>query len=367
MTELSQVSFDADYRRPESWPTSRLVDSDVHITVPRLAALLPYLDRRWQDYIRESGMGDLSSSLYPTRTPNVYLPATTPENGLPGSSLDLTRRQLLDPWQTDIAVVNCSYAVDSLHNDDLAAAVATAANRWQLEEWLQQDARLRGSALLPVQNIELAVAEVERVAQHRQFVQVLLPSRSREPLGRRGYWPIFAAAQRHGLTVGIQAGGVSGNPTTPVGWASSLLEDYVDLAQAFQAQVLSLVSEGVFTQFPDLRVVLIEGGFTWLPSLMWRFDKNWKGLRREVPWVKALPSQVIREHVRLTIQPLDEPDEPRFLADVVAQIDAEDMLLFATDYPHLQFHTAEVAMPTGLPEHLQTKILGGNAAEVYHL
>ena len=38
------------------------------------------------------------------------------------------------------------------------------------------------------------------------------------------------------------------------------------MTQVFQAQVISLVAEGIFDQFPELRVVLIESGFTWLPA-----------------------------------------------------------------------------------------------------
>ena len=60
--------------------------------------------------------------------------------------------------------------------------------------------------------------------------------------------------------------------------------------------MLSLVSEGVFERFPDLRVVLIECGFAWLPLLLWRFDKDWKGVWREVPWLKHRPSEYVAEH-----------------------------------------------------------------------
>ena len=73
------------------------------------------------------------------------------------------------------------------------------------------------------------------------------------------------------------------------------------MAQVFQTQVLNLVVEGVFDRFPNLRMALIEGGWTWLPSLMWRIDKDWKGLRREVPWNTRVPSEYIRERIRLSL------------------------------------------------------------------
>ena len=106
------------------------------------------------------------------------------------------------------------------------------------------------------------------------------------------------------------------------------------MAQAFITQLTSLIAEGSFERFPKLRVVISEGGFAWLPSTMWRLDKEWKGLRREIPWVVRPPSHYIRERVRATLQPVDAPEDPRQLLQTLEQIGSDDLLLYATDYPH---------------------------------
>ena len=79
----------------------------------------------------------------------------------------------------------------------------------------------------------------------------------------------------------------------------------------FQSQLGSLISEGVFAKFPGLKVVLIELGVTWLPGFLWRFSKFWRGVRAEVPWVDRPPAEIVRDHVRLTIQPFDAPRRAR--------------------------------------------------------
>ena len=61
----------------------------------------------------------------------------------------------------------------------------------------------------------MAVEEIERCAADQRFVQVLMLVMGDMPLGKRHYWPIYAAAERHGLPIGIHAGSSYRHPVTP--------------------------------------------------------------------------------------------------------------------------------------------------------
>jgi uncharacterized protein len=127
--------------------------------------------------------------------------------------------------------------------------------------------------------------------------------------------------------------------------------------------LLSLIAEGVFARFPDLRVVLLESGVTWLPAFLWRANKIWRALRAEVPWVDRAPAEIVRQHVRLTLQPFDAPADPLVLQRILEQIGSESMLLFSTDYPHWQFDATPV--PEGLPGSLLPALARENALQTY--
>jgi predicted TIM-barrel fold metal-dependent hydrolase len=139
------------------------------------------------------------------------------------------------------------------------------------------------------------------------------------------------------------------------------------MAQSFQAQLISLVCEGVFEQFPSLKVVLIEGGFGWLPALKWRLDRSWRRLRDEVPHLRRLPSEYIDEHVWLTTQPMEEPPRPQHFLQLLEQLAMDDRLLFATDYPHWDFDAPDRALPVRLPPAQERKIMAENASKLYRL
>lgn len=334
------------------------IDCDLHNEVSSKETLYPYLPDYWLDYCKESAFVGPDAADYPAQIPTSVRPgasATPPLAEIQEKALN----------GAEIGILNCAYRVQSVRNEELAVALATAVNRWQVEEWLEQDARLRASIVVPSQNPALAAAEIERWGDHPGFVQVILPVRSEAPYGNRRYDPIFEAAVRHDLVVGIHFGGAAGNPPTPTGWPSLYIEEYAGMAQIFQSQAISLVMEGAFDRFPGLRVAFIEGGFTWLPSLMWRMDKEWKGLRHNTPWVKRPPSAYWREHLRLTIQPVDGPSDPVQLRQIVEQIESDEMLLFGSDYPHL--HDADNALFAVLPVEVERNIRSANARSFYRL
>ncbi len=344
-----------------------VIDSDLHCEVPSIETLVPYLSDYWQEQIRQTGFKGPVDAAYPASAQLSARPDTATSGTSRDADLLSLRSQVLDPLHISYAILTCAYAVDSLHNPYAAAALASAVNDWQCAAWLDQEPRLRGSLLIPSQDTDLAVAEIERLGTHPSIVQVLLPARSAAPYGNRRFHPIYAAATHHDLVVGIQFGGAPGNPPTPVGWPSFYLEEYAGMASVFQSHLLSLVSEGVFDRFPSLRVALIESGCTWLPSLLWRFDKEWKGLRREIPWVRQPPSTYIREHVRLTLAPFDAPPDPQYVLQFVDQVGSEDLLMFATDYPHWHDDTLPDAHLDGLPAALRQKMLYDNARTLYRL
>ena len=343
-----------------------IIDCDLHNRLPTHQMLYPYLPDHWCDYCEESGFPGPDANDYPEGVPIATrpdIPHTSEAD--PAADLSLLRQHALDFWGTEYGILTCGYRVQSVHNEDFAAALATAVNDWQIEHYLDPEPRLRASLIVPSQNAELAVREIERLGDHPGFVQIMLPARSQAPYGNRRYHPIYAAAARHGLPIGIHYGGAPGLPPTSVGWPSTYIEEYVGMSQVFQAQVLSLISEGVFDRFPDLRVVLIETGVTWMPSLMWRFDKEWRGLRSLTPWVKRPPSEYIREHIRMTLQPLDAPPTAAELLQIIGQLDSDEMLLFSSDHPHWHFDTPEDAFPAQLPTSLTRKILSENAKDCY--
>ncbi len=340
------------------------IDCDVHPTVPSVRALLPYLDEYWRDSVQERGIDSLEAITYPPGSPLAARPEWRGKNGRAATEVAELAPQVFDRWQASIAILNNLYGVNLLFAEDMANAFARALNDWTAKEWLDRDPRLRASIVIPTQNVEYCVDEIERCAKDKRFVQVMVLAMQEVPLGRRSFWPIYAACERHGLPLGIHAGSTYRHATTSLGWPSYYIEDYAAHSQGFQSQVCSMVCEGVFAKYPGLKVVLLESGVTWLPGFLWRFAKFWRGVRAEVPWVDRSPADIVRDHFRLTIAPFDAPPGGQEVAKAIEHLRSDDILLYASDFPHWQFDGDEI-LPAGIPAAMRQKILVDNPRATY--
>jgi predicted TIM-barrel fold metal-dependent hydrolase len=134
--------------------------------------------------------------------------------------------------------------------------------------------------------------------------------------------------------------------------------------QAGAAHLVSLLFNGVLDRLPDLKVVLLETGVSWVPWLMWRADENYKEYRYEVPWVKRMPSQIMREQVRLSTQPLNDVSPANF-SKLIDMAGCGDMFMFSSDYPHYDADTADRVLPPSMPDALRRKIRYENALNTF--
>jgi predicted TIM-barrel fold metal-dependent hydrolase len=357
----------------EAYDLSTLVvDTDVHEIMPTTEVLLPYLAPQWHRFLKSGAV--LNSGL-PHAQPNnqayradwkdtsLSRPGSDPKGyGMAAHNVDLLRAQLLEGEGVSIAVLNGFYYFSAQQGwYEQAAAMASAYNDWQIEHWLDKEPRLRGSIHVVAHNPEQAVREIERVAGHPQIVQVFLPVVNDRQYGDPMYHPIYEAAVRNDLAVALHFGT---NTQTALGWMRHFIEWHTLAApDASIAQVVSLVCNGVFDKFPTLKVCVLEAGVFWVPWLMRRMDIHYREFRSEVPWVKRLPSEHIRDNVRFATQPVDF--DPREWSTLIDLCGSDRMFMFSTDYPHFDADSLDSVLPSSLPAPLRQRIRCENAIDTY--
>lgn len=344
-----------------------IVDCDTHNYWSSVAELAPYLSRRWQDYAEKFGMRHYAGGGYPRfwADPDEKAPAP---GRRPGSDVGFMGTDHLDRHNIAYGILIPLSPAAEIANLEFSVALARAINDWQAATWLDPEPRLRASIVVASDAVPEAVSEIERRAADQRFVQVTFSGRPHEPMGRRKYWPIFEACAEFGLPVMSHAFGSSGNPITGTGWPSYYIEDHVGPPQAMQANITSMVMEGVFEQFPTLDVLSVENGFGWAPSLAWRMDAAWKLLRDEVPHLTRRPSEYMSEHVYFATQPVEEPERREYFQHLLDQYPAyEDRLVFSSDYPHWDGDSPERALPLVRDPRIRDKVLRQNARRLYGL
>lgn len=249
---------------------------------------------------------------------------------------------------------------------ELARQMAHSYNLAVLDAMRRYPAEVVGAALVALQDVPTAIAEMEW-AKANGFQAIALdkvfPVREHqfsETLGsHRELWPFFRRADELGMPLvlhNIQHGHRISN-------LAIFQRDGLDIASPAEGQLslVSLCTSGLFDDFPGLRVVFTEGGSAFIRPLIERFDAAFvkpplnyededaqaRFHRRVVPGSERLSAgkrltsiedyevrnkQPVSHYFRNNLFFTIETEEPE-LPDSIALIGASQFV-FATDYPH---------------------------------
>ena len=221
-------------------------------------------------------------------------------------------------------------------------------------------AQLKAVALLPFQDVPAAVTELKRAVTKLGLSGVVLSSFGlREHIGAESYWPIYQEMEHLNVPLMIHAS-IQG----PVGDRRAdtfILQHTVGRPVATLFDCAALIYGGVVEKFPKLRVAFLENRAAWVPYWMDYMDAKWEKRRFDAPLLKSKPSEYM---TRGTFFYSAEPDEKSlpFVLDCIG----EDLIIFATDYPHSgSAFTADLLDRTDVSDLAKKKILHDNGKRLF--
>ena len=168
-----------------------IADCDIHPAPKSVPVeIYPYLSKRWQDYMETYGIiyrqGFPTGPAFPKGQPNAARrDSYPPAGGKPGSDLSFMQSQHLDPNNVQLGILNPLSCGQGVQNLDFSAAYCNAVNHWQIAEWTSKEPRLKASLMIPYEDPLASVKEIDLWGGDHNFAQILLLSRTAEPLGHR--------------------------------------------------------------------------------------------------------------------------------------------------------------------------------------
>ena len=174
---------------------------------------------------------------------------------------------------TTVLYPTTALAYGKIVNRDYAIAVCRAYNNWLHETYLTHSPRFQGMALIPMQEPEAAVEELERAVKDLGMVGAMLPSAGlSNHLGAKEYWPVYAAAERLDVSLAVHGGAHEGfgmdhmNVYAPVHALGHPFGQMISLG--------GIIFNGIFDRYPKSRIAFLEGGIAWFLLCLERFDRS---------------------------------------------------------------------------------------------
>jgi aminocarboxymuconate-semialdehyde decarboxylase len=266
----------------------------------------------------------------------------------------------LDRFGLDMAIVSPpAYALHHELMGSQAASHARLINDGMAAVQAEHGARLRTMAMLPLQEPELAVEELERVVdEHGMSAAVILANINGKNLDEPSFRPVFARLAERGVFLFIHALLTSGIERLSRYRLFNAIGNPLDDTIA----IYSLIYGGILEEFPNLKICVAHGGGQ-APYIVGRIDRGWRihePVRQQIP---KPPSAYLPMLYYDTI--LHDKRALRYLSDVVGT----SQLMVGSDCPYHLFDMGDPD-PVGtvdamdISEEEKRLILGGTAARL---
>jgi uncharacterized protein len=231
----------------------------------------------------------------------------------------------------DIQVIFPSHLSLSAEKEpELATDIARAYNDWLAEFCSADPRRLKGVAMVALQDVAAATKEARRAVEQLGFVGVMMPTNVRDQdIGKRSFWPFYEEIQRLGIGLALH-GGIRAAERMHGRFDSFISVHSVSFPFECMAALTGLIFAGVPEMFPKLRIAALEACCGWVPFLMDRLDEEFeKRGSREAPLLRKKPSDYMASDQFFYAFELEESTLP-YVIDRIGS----DKLLYSSDYPH---------------------------------
>jgi predicted TIM-barrel fold metal-dependent hydrolase len=344
------------------------IDSDGHVIESEAEIneylVPPYKGNSYQTFYQ------MLPSLDPFHTTGSFQGGdTTIERSEDGFNLQVGPKEwvaFLDRARIDMAVLYPTWGLahGQMVDPRWAAGYAKTYNDWLHAKYASYSPRLKGVALLPIQDPEAAVAELKRSVRELGMVAGMLPSNPtgvRRHVSHKEFWPIYAAAEELDVPIAFHGGAYQDlgfNTFTCFAATRAIGHPW-----ALAVCATGLIVDGVLDAFPRLRIGLMEGGASWIDLVIDRLAREVKvgGLKLARP----LPDYF--KQLYLSIESFDPA-----LLRAIEKIGV-DCFMFSTDFPH-EVGPADIIRELGamqtrsdLSEKQRKAVLEDNARRLYRL
>lgn len=251
---------------------------------------------------------------------------------------------------------------------DVQIALCRAYNDWLAEYCATDPARLIGVAVVPQSDLVAALDEARRTVEQLGFQSVMMRP---NPIGGRTlghpYWaPLWRLLEELDVPVSVHEGTTQEVPQSGRDRFDGFTMRHVaSHPHEQQLACMELIMGGVLERHPKLRAVFLESGCGWLPHWLERMDEHMQAWGHCIAPLPLTPTEYFQRQCFISADPGER------MIESVARLVGQDVLVFASDYPHpdaiAENIVGRVADREELDARLKEKILYRNARRCFAL